>query len=110
VEFHESIGAERKHARLHHMKLAWAQRFHGRDRVRFHTSLAPESSCALATVEIEGIDCRMLADNLWEKERIVVAPIVHPRLQGIRVTPHVYTRPEDLDLFAEALEREIRAS
>ena len=42
------------------------------------------------------------------RHRIVVAPIRHPRFRGIRVTPHVYTRPADLDLFCEALEAELR--
>lgn len=108
VEFHEAVGAARKRARLQHLKQSWAERFTGRDRVRFHTSLNAESSCALATVEVEGVDPRELAERLWERERIVVAAIVHPRFVGIRVTPHVYTRPADLDLFCEAFDAELR--
>ena len=35
---------------------------------------------------------------------VLVAPIVHPDFQCIRVTPNVYTTLDEVDLFAEEME------
>jgi selenocysteine lyase/cysteine desulfurase len=77
------------------------------DRVRLHTNLDPRFSCGIATVQIDGIDSTALAAWL-RKEGILVTPIVHPRFEGIRVSPSVYTAPIEIDRFAEAMEQAIR--
>lgn len=105
LTFHEGIGAERKGARLRYLTRYWAERLLEHDRVRLHTSLRPELSCGIATVEIEGVEPGPLADHLWQRHRIIVTPIVHEEFQGLRVTPSVYTTLEELDRFCEAMER-----
>ena len=73
-------------------------------RIRLHTSLDPAQSCALALVGIEGIEPAKIVTYLWDRYRIIVTPITH-RSQGVRVTPNLYTTLEEIDLFAEAMER-----
>jgi selenocysteine lyase/cysteine desulfurase len=70
--------------------------------------LKEEFSCALATVQIEGVDSVALADHLWRAHRILVTPIKHDEFEGIRVTPHVYTTLEEIDRFGDAMEKVIR--
>jgi len=120
VQFHEGIGSERKEARLRYLKNYWAERLHDLPRVRLQTSLAPEQSCAIATMEIEGIEPGDLANHLFSKHRIFVTSIdhpVHPDLsqakydrpyRGIRVTPHVYTTLRELDIFVDAVHAIVR--
>jgi selenocysteine lyase/cysteine desulfurase len=36
-----------------------------------------------------------------------VVPIKHDEFEGLRVTPCVYTTADEIDLFAEAMERVI---
>ncbi|MFC1729142.1 aminotransferase class V-fold PLP-dependent enzyme [candidate division KSB1 bacterium] len=107
LTFLEGIGIERKEARLRFLRDLWAKRLLQHDRVRLHTSLKPEFSCGLATVQIEGVDSGELATNLWDKHRIIVVPIKHAEFEGIRVTPNVYTTLEEIDRFCEAMEEEI---
>ena len=76
--------------------------------IRLHTSLDPRMSCAIATVEVEGVETRALSDYLWERHRIIVAPIVHQEFQGLRVTPNLYTTLEELDTFCEVMENVAR--
>ena len=78
------------------------------DRVRLHTPLKEGLSCALANVRIEGVDSVKLTDHLWSAHRILVTPIKHEEFEGIRVTPHVYTTLEEIDRFADAMEKVIR--
>ena len=48
-----------------------------------------------------------LAEHLCDAHRIIVVPIVHEEFEGLRVTPSVYTTLDEVDRFAEAMERVI---
>jgi len=108
LSFHQSLGAERKERRLRHLRDRWAKRLVEHDRVRLHTSLDPRFSCGIATVEIEGVPSTELARWLWHEEQILVSPIRHPQFEGIRVSPSVYTRMEELDRFCDAMEHVVQ--
>jgi selenocysteine lyase/cysteine desulfurase len=104
LTFHNTIGPRRKEERLRHLKNIWAERLMKIPNIRLHTSLDPEMSCAIATVEVEGVETRALSDYLWERHQIIVAPIVHQEFQGLRVTPNLYTTLEELDTFCDVME------
>ena len=104
LTFHLGLGPERKAARLRYLTRRWAERLLEHDRVRLHTSLDPRFSCGLATVQVEGVGAVDLARHLWEEHRILVTAIEHPEVEGIRVTPSVYTTLEEIDRFVEAVE------
>jgi isopenicillin-N epimerase len=76
--------------------------------VRLHTSLDPRFSCGIATVEIEGLDSGALQAHLWKRERIFTVAVGHEDFAGLRVTPSVYTQPEELDRFCDAVEQVIQ--
>ena len=76
--------------------------------MRLHTSLKPGKACAIATVQIEGVDTAELRGWLWTRHRILTSPIVHDEFEGLRVSPSVYTRVEELDRFCDAMEDVIR--
>ncbi|MBL9032846.1 MAG: aminotransferase class V-fold PLP-dependent enzyme [Phycisphaerae bacterium] len=109
LTFHQAIGDARKEARLRHMRDTWAMRLlaHRSGRVRLHTSLDPRFSCAIGTVQIDGIESDKLGDWLWSTRRILTTPIKHPEFEGLRVTASVYTTLEELDRFCSAVEHAI---
>ncbi|UCE02127.1 MAG: aminotransferase class V-fold PLP-dependent enzyme [Candidatus Latescibacterota bacterium] len=108
LTFHQGIGSAHKSARLRYLRDLWAKRLIEHDRVRLHTSLKPEFSCALATVQVEGVDSVELARHLWREHRILVTAIKHDEFEGIRVTPHVYSTVHEVDRFADVMEKVIR--
>jgi isopenicillin-N epimerase len=108
LTFHEGIGPARKAARLRYLRERWARRLMESDRVRLLTSLDPRFSCGIATVAVEGIDTARLGAHLWERHRILTTPILHPEVEGLRISPSVYTTLEELDRFCEAVETAIR--
>lgn len=109
LAFHRSIGAERKVARLRHLRNRWAKRLLATsDRIRIPTPLDGTDSGAIALVQIEGIDSSKLAQWLLEKHRVVTVAIKHAEFEGIRVTPNVYTTLDDVDRFADLMERAVR--
>jgi len=109
LAFHRGIGAERKAARLRWLRDRWAKRLLAASpRVRVLTPLNDTDSCGIGLVHVEGIDTEKLQAWLWEKHRIMTTPIVHPEFNGLRVTPNVYTTPDELDVFCDRMEAALR--
>ena len=104
LTFHNTIGSEKKEARLRYLQHYWAERLQQIPNVRLHTSLKPEMSCAIATVEITGVDTKALNEYLWEKHHIIVVAILREDFQGLRVTPNLFTTLEELDYFCDVME------
>jgi selenocysteine lyase/cysteine desulfurase len=105
MTFHQGIGIERKSARLRYLRNRWAERLLETGRFKLHTSMDPAQSCAIGTVQVLGVDTNKAVGQLWEKWRIIATPINHAEYTGIRVTPNVYTTLEEIDTFAEAMEK-----
>ena len=104
LTFNQGIGIRRKAARLVYLRDRWAKRLIESERIRLHTSLEPGFAYGIATVKIDGVDSTELADHLWETHRIFVVAIKHPEFEGIRVSPSVFTTPQEIDRFADAME------
>jgi len=104
LTFHQGIGSKNKEERLFYLRDRWAKRLIKHNRIKLHTSLKPGKGCAIATVQIKGIDTADVAKHLWAKYRIFVVAIKHPEFEGCRVTPHVYTTIEEIDRFSDAME------
>jgi isopenicillin-N epimerase len=108
LTFHQGIGAERKAARLIHLRDSWAGELASEDRVRLNTSLRPGLACGIANVQVDGLEPGPLANWLWDRHRIIVTPIGHPDCTGLRISPSVYTTMEELDRFVTAMRGAIR--
>ena len=120
VAFHQTIGTERKLARLRYLRDRWVNRLTALPNVRMNTHLSPAVSCGLANARVLGVDSGRLGEPLWDRHRIIVVPIKHAppanawrapehrdtdfAWEGIRVTPNVYTMLEEVDRFADAVE------
>ncbi|MGQ9618240.1 MAG: aminotransferase class V-fold PLP-dependent enzyme, partial [Candidatus Aminicenantia bacterium] len=108
IAFHNGIGSKRKEARLRYLKEYWAKRLSEIPVVKFRVSLESKHSCGLANFYVEGIDPSKFTNMLFQKHRIVVTPITHEEVPGIRVTPSIYTRLEELDIFIETAKKYIK--
>src|SRR5688500_12685627 len=105
IVFNDTIGAVRKQERLVYLRDRWAVPLARHERVRLLTSLRPGFACGIATVAIDGIEPGALAAHLFDRHRIIVSPIAHPEVQGIRISPSVYTTVDEIDRFTGAMER-----
>jgi selenocysteine lyase/cysteine desulfurase len=108
LTFHQGVGPERKAERLRHLRNRWATRLAKLDKVKLLTSLKPGFACGIATVAIDGVDSGKLCEHLWEKHRIIVTPIGHDDVKGVRVSPSVWTTLEEIDRFCDAMEAVIK--
>jgi selenocysteine lyase/cysteine desulfurase len=103
ITFHEMMGPHRKEARLRYLRNRWTSKLQGNDKFKFFTNLDPTHSCAITTVGIKGIKSADLGAWLLAKHSIFVVAIVNDFIDGIRVTPNVYTTVVEVDRFAEAM-------
>ncbi len=109
LTFHESIGVERKAARLRYLRKRWSMRLKQLPGVTLHTSDDPEMSCGIGTVGFKGFSIPKLAEYLMEKHKIMVVPIVRGKeYAGLRITPNVYTTLEEVDTFASTMEEIVK--
>jgi isopenicillin-N epimerase len=108
MTFTHAIGIANKAARLVYLRDRWARALTRHPRVRLHTSLRPGQAYAIAMVQVEGIESGKLYDELWTKHRIITSPTKWANVEGIRVTPNVYTTLDEIDRFVEVMEAIIR--
>ena len=102
--FHQGIGMARKHARLVRLRRRFTGPLGADPRFKLHTSDELARSGAIATVELLGQEAGAVVEQLWSRQRILATPISHPQFQGVRVSPNVYTRLEDVDLFVRTMQ------
>src|SRR5262245_11179818 len=102
--FHNGLGGKRKEARLRYLSRYWMNRLKDVPKVSFNTSFDPNQSCAIANVDIAGIEPTAIGSYLFNKHRVFTTPIVHEEFKGIRITPNVYTTLGELDRFCNLME------
>jgi selenocysteine lyase/cysteine desulfurase len=109
LDFHDSIGAERKAERFRYLRKRWSNRLRELPGVKILNSEDPEQSCAIGFISVDGFEAGKLQAYLWSKYRIWTVAIVTPgEYQGLRVTPNVYTTMEEIDTFANVMEKVIK--
>src|SRR5438128_1580369 len=103
--FHNGIGCKRKEARLRYISRYWMDRLKDVRKISFNTSFDPAQMCAIANVQIEGLEQGKIGSYLFSQHHIFTTPIVHEEFQGLRITPNLYTTLPELDRFCEVMAR-----
>ncbi|MCU0448737.1 MAG: aminotransferase class V-fold PLP-dependent enzyme [Bernardetiaceae bacterium] len=103
IRFHQHLGGAVKEARLRYLRTYWAERASRIPGVYLNMPLDPARSSGLGNVGIRGKTPTQIADYLLEKHRVFTVAIDHGPVQGIRVTPHLFTSLADLDKLVAGL-------
>jgi selenocysteine lyase/cysteine desulfurase len=88
---------------IRYLKDYWASRVKEIPKVKLHTSLNPQYSCAIGGVSVEGMTPAELDGTLFNKYKIHTVGIVWENISCARITPHIYTKIADLDKLAKAI-------
>lgn len=104
VNFQNAIGSKRKEERIRYLKNYWALKVKNIPKVAIHTSFKPEYACAICGVSIEGMTPGELDNALFNTYKIHTVGIVWENVSCVRITPHVYTKLQDLDKLVLAIE------
>ena len=71
--------------------------------VKLHTSLHPKWSGAIGIVSIEGKKPDELDAYLFNNHKIHTTTITWENINGVRITPNVYTTAKNLDVLVEGI-------
>lgn len=104
IQFYNSIGGKRKEERLRYLQRYWSDKLRGRKGIIINTPEAPERSCGIANIGIEGMTPAKLAETLMKDHKIWTVAIDSAGVKGCRITPNVYTTTDELDQFIKAIE------
>jgi len=108
IDFHEAIGIERKEARLRYLQQYWTKQVRGVKNIIVNTPSDPKRSCAIANVGVANMKPGDLAKTLMDRYKVFTVAIDGANVHGVRVTPQLFTTPQELDAFVRAL-KEIAA-
>ncbi len=89
---------------MRYLRDRWVGRLRRNSRLRLLTNLEPGRAGGIATFAVDGADHAKLVEHLWDQHRIFTVSIAHPDVNGIRVSPSVYTTVEEIDRFCDAVE------
>jgi selenocysteine lyase/cysteine desulfurase len=105
--FNESIGIDRKAARLRYLRDRWGKRLAQNPKCKILHSLDPAQSCGIGFLSFNGADAAKMRETLINKYSIITAYMPHEEYTGLRITPHIYTTLREIDTFADAVEHEV---
>lgn len=103
VEFHEMVGSERKFKRLHYLKNYWMEKVKDLPGVKLNTSLSPQWGGAIGNIGFEGKKPGELDAFLMDKYKIHTTTVVWENINGVRITPNIYTTIKNLDVLVDGI-------
>ena len=108
IDYYNKLGAERKMERLRFLQNYWTSKVRTLPKILLNTPEDPQRACAIANVGVKGLTPAELADKLLSVYGIYTVAINTKTVQGVRITPNVYTATYELDALVKAL-KEIAA-
>ena len=112
IAFHNTIGIQRKEARLRYLQNYWTSKVRTIPNVFMNTPTDPSRSCAIASVGVKGVPPADLAKTLLDKYRIwtVATDSDSAGVHGVRITPHLFILPRELDVLVKAISEIARSA
>jgi selenocysteine lyase/cysteine desulfurase len=103
LDLHNLIGSARKQQRLHYLKNYWMEQVRDLPGIQFYTPLHPDWGCAIGTFAIAGQKAGAVSEALFTNWKIHTTAITWEKVDGVRVTPHVYTTEAELDKLVKVI-------
>jgi selenocysteine lyase/cysteine desulfurase len=103
IDFHEWLGMERKLARLTYLREQLADQVLDLDRVIHYGSLDPAKAVAMLTIGFRNKSAIEASSWLATKHKIHVTTALRGGVDGIRISPNVFTSLEDVNRLATAV-------
>jgi selenocysteine lyase/cysteine desulfurase len=103
IKFHQKIGIKRKEERLKYLQRYWTEQVKNYPNIILNTPQDTSRTCTIANVGIMNMNPNELAKTLMDRYKIFTVAINGAGVFGVRVTPHLYTSTQELDIFVKAL-------
>ena len=105
IDLHNLIGTARKQKRLQFLKNYWMDQVADVPGIHFYTSRNPNFGCAIGTFGIENKKASEISDILFRDWKIHSVGIEWEKINGVRITPNVYSTTRELDKLVTAIKK-----
>ena len=103
IDFHDWLGLPRKAARLAAVRQRLVAALDGVPGLELLSAADPARAVAIVAVAVRGVDGKAVVSWLWREHRIHTTAIATAGLSGVRLSPHVFTSPAEIERLAAAL-------
>jgi selenocysteine lyase/cysteine desulfurase len=112
IAFHETVGIQRKEARLRYLQTYWTRKARAIPGVIMNTPSDPARTCAIANIGVKGVTPADLAKTLLDKYKIWTNAVDSDSagVHGVRVTPNIFILPKELEVLVDAIAEIARSS
>jgi selenocysteine lyase/cysteine desulfurase len=102
LNVHKAIGQQLIQQRLQYLTKYWHERATAIKGVESYTEIS-QSCNALATIQLKNISAESIEKELLKNYNIHVGVVKHGAIEGIRVSPHIYTSLDELDKLIKSV-------
>ncbi len=110
IDFHNSIGTAKIHARLQELSRYWVQAASDIEGFKMHTPMDTPNLNAVTAFSIAGLSVETIEKRLSAEHNIQVKLRRQHSLACVRVSPQIYILKSELDRFVGALRQVARAA
>jgi selenocysteine lyase/cysteine desulfurase len=110
IQLHQAIGTPLVQARLQELTRFWTGRLRSLPGFRLHTPLDQDQYGAVALFSVDGVDAQTVERQLRADHHVHVKHRRVGSLEGLRVSPHVFTLKSELDRFVDAVASVVEAA
>jgi selenocysteine lyase/cysteine desulfurase len=103
IDYYLKLGPEKKEARMRYLQQYWTNKVRNMKNVVVNTPADPNRACGIANAGIKGMKPALLAETLLKKYKIYTVAIDYANVQGCRISPNIFTMPQELDVLINAL-------
>lgn len=103
LDFHLSIGIQNKESRLRYLTDYWVNQIKDHPKIIFNTSFGDRNYGAISNFQIKGLDSQLLYKKLMSDYQIHIARYHIGDMDGIRVSPGIFTSLTDLDTLTDVI-------
>jgi len=96
--FQEKLGLEKKWARLQYLKDYCLKELQKQNRIKMFSTSNPQYASGIVTIELKDKSNKELYQAL-ARAKIHLGRITQGNINGMRISPHIYTSIEELDRF-----------
>ncbi len=103
LELHHRLGAKNKANRLQYLRSRIIEKLHDEPKTLILNSLDPAICMPFLTLGIKGMTGGEVAGQLMKDHQIHVTTATRAGVDGIRISPNIFTSLEEIDLLTKAL-------
>jgi len=107
TELFLAIGSDRYRSRLYERKLRLVELVRDIPGVKLLSPVSQARSGAIVTIAFESLSGRAIRDEMLTSSQVLTRSQNFRSINGVRFSPHIYTRDEEIDRAAQAFRRAV---